>query len=158
MKIPPLPLSISVVAATVVMTATAIPLLRGTLFYPQITAVVAQDLQMDFASHGLTSHSDCTASLDKQVTVLKRTCPACRITSQRCVTSPDPSFFTQFSEEPLAVASGRHADGVVLYSSADQALALAVCRETERQTALAEPRKGVNCFAPGTPRPRHNKT
>lgn len=156
MKIAPLPLAILVLVVTAIMTVAAVPSLRGTLFYPRLTALVAQDLQIDFRGHGVTDRLTCTSSLDSQAAVLRQTCPACKIINRLCVTSPEPSFFIPYSDEPLTVPSGRHAGGVVLYSSASPDLALAVCRETERHTAQAEPHRRLRCYPPATPRPRGN--
>lgn len=157
MKIAPLPLAVVVVLVTVIMTLSAVPVLRGTLFYPRLTALVAHDLQMEFSSHGVSDHLKCNASLESQTAALRQTCPNCTIINRVCVTSPEPSFFIPYSDEPLTVPSGRHSGGVVLYRSANPELALAVCRETERQSTQAEPHRRLRCDPPAAPRPRGNR-
>lgn len=150
----PLSLALWVVGITALLTALAVPALRATLHYPTLAVSVAPGLRMGFSSYGATSRDDCEASLERQAAALRQNCPACVLEERRCLGAPPASFFAALSQAPLDTPSARYADGVIVYSSAVPELALAVCRESERQTALAPPDKRMRCFAPGMPRPR----
>jgi len=142
-----------IVGIAAAFTAGAAPILRGTLHYP-VLSVTAQSMRMDFFSHGLRNSRECSASLERQVAALHKSCPSCAVADKRCTTAPGNKFFKALSEQPLAAPSSRYAEGVIVYSSATDGLALAVCRGSEQQTAQAAPGKRLRCFAPGTVRRR----
>lgn len=154
MKLSPVSVTLLVTAATVILTLGAVPVLRGTLFYPSMTVLTSQDLRLEFSSYGVTDSQKCKANIDSQAAALLQNCPACRITEKLCVTAPAAAFFKPLSEEPLEAPSTRHADGVILYLSTLPGFALAVCRESEKLTAQAEAGKRLRCYPAAAPRPR----
>lgn len=154
MKLTPSSLALLVVAVTAILTLGAVPALRGTLHYPSMVVTTGQAMRMDFSNYGVTDHQDCEAGLTRQAVALQQNCPTCEIGEKRCITRPSATFFNTLSEDPLDSPSARYAGGVVVFSSDVQDIALAVCRESEKQTAQAAPGQRLRCFAPATRRPR----
>lgn len=81
--------------------------------------------------------------------VLKK-CPQCRIKNIQCENALSDDQQTLFTDTPLNIASGRMANGVILFHAANPEHALSACLAAETQTAAGS--NPVKCFAANTPR------
>ena len=81
--------------------------------------------------------------------VLKK-CPQCRIKNIQCENALSDDQQTLFTDTPLNIASGRMANGVILFHAANPEHALSICLAAETHTAADS--NPVKCFAANTPR------
>ena len=81
--------------------------------------------------------------------VLKK-CPQCRIKNIQCENALSDDQQTLFTDTPLNIASGRMANGVILFHAANPEHALSACLAAETHTAADS--NPVKCFAANTPR------
>lgn len=126
---------------------------RPQSFYPAIEIEVTdptKPLSLSFLFHSRPTLRDCEALTGNIAQAVLKRCPQCRVKHLQCESTLDESRQTLLTDAPLATASGRMANGVVLFHTADPELALAACQATETQTAAGS--NPVKCFAANTPR------
>jgi UDP-GlcNAc:undecaprenyl-phosphate/decaprenyl-phosphate GlcNAc-1-phosphate transferase len=123
----------------------------GPVHYPNVVVEAQDNLKLEFLQHGRSRSDDCQSAAATIADAIRATCPACRIAAQRCLADLAPEKETLLSEEPVAIPTSRLPDGVVAYSSANQALALAACKEAEKAGGGRGYR--VTCFPPNVRRP-----
>ncbi len=132
-------------------------LLQPGLHYPYQTTVAPGNLQLTILQQGYRDAGQCTRVLSALRLTILGSCPSCAITQSACLRGLEPRQRRWLSESPLDVAAARLPNGVALYESeADPGLAIASCRESERQSMASNANARVRCDAPGTLRPLPN--
>lgn len=118
-------------------------------FYPAVT-IEAPDpsgiISLRFLLQGYPSITECetiTANIARRT--LKQ-CPQCRIAKLSCEQTLNPAEQNLLSVTPIEYPSGRIANGVVLFQSANPQHALAACQSAELQTTNT--RHGIKCYVP----------
>lgn len=132
--------------------AIAVIPLRDASRYPYIIIEAPDGLRAIFLHRGRPKEAQCEADVAKFVTTIQAKCGACKIVEKNCLDRLEPKQSRMLAAAPLDVPSARLPDGVVTFNSENPNIAIAVCRESERQ-ALMGPKDGfVECYLPGQPR------
>lgn len=121
---------------------------RPASHHPYVIIHTPEDLEVTFLMNSHSRRADCAAAVINVAAALQVACAFCKIEEQRCLHALDPLQERYLSAEPLDAPSARTPTGVVVYSSPNTELALAACRESERQGKAAT----VTCYSPNTPR------
>ncbi len=147
-------------AVVVILTLFAIGLMvfpRQPLYYPNVVIEAAEGLQIDFLLNGRQDRSSCVSAAASIANAITSSCIECKTRSQTCIKNPSAELRQRFGEAPLPVPSGRLPNGIVIFSPPDSGnasdLALAACRESERQAALDGGKAKVRCYGSGVVRP-----
>jgi hypothetical protein len=123
--------------------------LRDASRYPYIIIEASDGLRATFLHRGRPKAGQCEADVAKFVAAIQAKCVACKIVEKNCLDKLEPSQSQMLAAAPLDVPSARLPDGIVTFKSQNPNVALAVCRESERQAAMG-PREGfVECYSPG---------
>lgn len=109
-------------------------------------------LKITFLFDNRSTLESCEAFTGNISRIALANCPTCVVRKLQCLQSLDTKQQEMFSDRPLDTASGRMTTGVVVYSSANPAIALATCQEAQNQSVSSQ--QQVTCHAPHTPRPR----
>lgn len=127
-------------------------------FYPMVEVEVidpAKPLSLSLLFHSRPTLHDCEALTGNIVRVTLKRCPQCRIRLVQCEDTLDEARQDLFTDVPLTTASGRMANGAIVFHAANQELALAACRATEALSAgEGDP---VRCFPANTTRPQPDR-
>ena len=152
------PIVIIVLIATVIgLLVSAKDLLMPTLYYPYLVINVKgpETIRIHILQRGQTRASQCTRSL-ASATAIAGSCPICSIQTSNCTTDLGNTMRQWLDDGPLATPSGRMANGVMVFESPQQQIALAACQESERQSLVNTLAARLTCFPPGTERPLLN--
>lgn len=128
-------------------------LLIPTPVYPYAVVEVPTGIRLTILQWGKPSPSDCERAKHTLIDAVISTCPTCRLTDHRCLEQLNEQQHGWLGAAPLHATSARLPDGVVLYESASVDLALATCRESERQTLGQNDHARVRCHPAETSRP-----
>src|SRR4051812_46833237 len=121
-------------------------------YYPNVVVDVPTDLRLYFLREAFPERFSCETSASTIANAIRASCPSCKIAAEQCITKLRPDQQKLLSTEPLEFPSARSGDGVIIYSSADEAVASAACRGAQEQTASSG-RLQAKCFEPHAPRP-----
>ena len=146
-------LPLLILGLAVALTAAAIEFLPDTLYFPIIEYAAPENIRVALLKHGELDRSTCEQTASRVASTIRAHCPACRVVG-RCLHGLDAEHRRILSREPLATPSARIAGGklTMTFSSPDPQLALAVCRQTERQTAAQPVDQRLRCFPALAPR------
>ena len=143
-----------VVAALLTLVAVAsVTLMRETPFYPNIVILAPGELRASFLHQGRMEKFQCEADVQKLVVAINSNCPTCRILEQRCIDRLEPRQRRMLYETPLDLPTAHFADGIVSFGSQDPLVALAACKESERQASVGPNGSIFECHSPGTALP-----
>lgn len=126
-------------------------------FYPMLEVEIAdlagspsESIALNFLFDRQPNTRACEALTGNIARAVLEKCPQCRIKNIQCKNMLSEDQQILFTDTPLNIASGRMANGVILFHAANQEHALNTCLATETQTAtLSNP---VKCFTAHTPR------
>ncbi len=79
-------------------------------------------------------------------------CNTCVVRRFECLSPLPEAYQEQLSEQAIDSASGRMANGVVIFTAAIPEIAMATCQESQRQSIGSASQ--ITCFAANLPRPR----
>lgn len=146
-------LPLLILGLAVALTAAAIEFLPDTLYFPVIEYAAPENIRVALLKHGELEQSTCEQTASRVASTIRAHCPTCRVVG-RCLHGLDAERRKILSREPLATPSARIAGGklTMTFSSPDPQLALAVCRQTERQTAARPVDQRLRCFPALAPR------
>jgi len=137
-----------VLGLTAALTAAAIEFLPETLYFPVVEYSTPENIQIALYRNGELEQSSCEQVAGRVATAIRAGCPACKV-AERCVRGLDAGHRKVLSREPLAAPSVRMPGGklTMTFSSVEQQLALGVCRQSEKQSALQPVDQRLHCFA-----------
>ena len=141
-------LPVLVLGLTLLLTAAAIEFLPETLYFPVVEYSTPEHMQIALFKNGELEQSGCERGARQVANTIRTSCPACKVV-ERCLRGLDPEHRKILSQEALSTPSVRQAGGrlTMTFSAADPQLALAVCRQTEQQTAAQPADQRLRCFA-----------
>lgn len=125
--------------------------LRPVPHYPNVSLTAPENVQINLLINPAPDIKACLQTLSTLVDAFEATCPACRIRKQQCLEKLTPREKALLSSAPLPLPSAHMANGVTTFEATDPAVALAACRESERQSARGSGK--ITCHAPNTLRP-----
>ncbi len=146
-------LPLLILGLTMALTAAAIEFLPATLYFPVIEYAAPENIRIALLKNGELEQSTCEQTASQVASAIRAHCPACQVVG-RCFRGLDAERRKILSREPLATPSARIAGGklTMTFASQDPQLALAVCRQTERQTAAQPVDQRLRCFPALAPR------
>jgi hypothetical protein len=146
-------LPILILGLTALLTAAAIEFLPETLYFPVIEYSTPENIQFALLKNGELDKSACEQGAGQVAHAIRANCPACKVV-ERCLRGLDAERRKILSREPLATPSVRLPGGKLsmTISAADPQLALAVCRQTEAQTASQPADQRLRCYPALAPR------
>lgn len=147
---PILPLVILGALVAVMIGAIFVP--RSIIFHPYLVIDTPGDVRLTFLQPGRSRQSDCDTATATIADAIQASCRACRVVTQQCLTTLDSSQKLMLSADALEVPSARLPVGVVTFTAAEPDIALAACRESERQAVAGRTPAKVACYPPGTAR------
>ena len=131
-----------------VLAVAAASMMQATPFYPNIVILAPSELRATFLHQGRLEKAQCEADVENIVTTIKSKCAICQILEQRCVDKLDPYQRRMLYAAPLELPAARLPDGVVTFGSEDPIVALAACKESERQASIGPIGSIVECHSP----------
>jgi len=142
-----------IVGFTLALTAAAIEFLPETLYFPVIEYSTPENMQFALLKNGELDKFSCEQGAVQVARAIRSNCPACKVV-ERCVRGLDAERRKILAREPLATPSARLPGGklTMTISAADPQLALAVCRQTEAQSAAQPVDQRLRCFPALAPR------
>jgi UDP-N-acetylmuramyl pentapeptide phosphotransferase/UDP-N-acetylglucosamine-1-phosphate transferase len=125
-------------------------------YFPAISIEIndpsAGAIRINTLLDGRSSLSECEAVTGNIARNTFKLCPQCRIVSMTCNSALTQTERGLFDETALPFPSGRMANGIITYESADTNLALAACQSTQAKSRnISNP---VTCYPPMTARSR----
>lgn len=146
-------LPILILGLTMLLTAAAIEFLPETLYFPVVEYSAPENIQIALLKNGELDQSTCEQGARQVANAVRASCPSCKVV-ERCIRGLDAERRKMLSQEPLSTPSVRMQGGklTMIISAADPQLALAVCRQTEAQTASQPADKRMRCFPALVPR------
>lgn len=149
-----------IVIAGLLVVATALAITqRPQRYFPSVqmeASLPVGDMKFGFLFESQLTLRDCEALTGNVVRVALRNCPQCRVNWLTCDVSLSEYQSEILGNGPIPMPSGRMANGgVVIYETANPALALEVCKSSEEQSAASK--NPVRCFDANTPREQHRK-
>ena len=123
--------------------------LRDASRYPYIIMEAPDGLRATFLHRGRPKANQCEADVAKFVAAIQAKCVACKIVEKNCLDKLEPDQSQMLAAAPLDVPSARMSDGIVTFKSPNPNVALAVCRESERQASMGPKEGFVECYSPG---------
>ena len=149
-------LPILILGLTLLLAAAAIEFLPETLYFPVVEYSTPEHMQIALLKNGELDRSDCEQGASRVANAVRANCPACKAVA-RCVRGLDAERRKILSQEPLSTPSVRQQGGKLSMTLAaeDPQLALAVCLQTEQQTASQPVDQRLECvpLLGGTVRP-----
>jgi hypothetical protein len=146
-------LPILMLGLTMLLTAAAIEFLPETLYFPVVEYSTPENLQVALLKHGELDQSSCEQGALRVASAIRASCPACKV-FERCFRGLEAERRKILSQEPLSMPSLRQQGGnlTMTIAAEDPQLALAVCRQTEQQTATQPVDQRLRCFPALVPR------
>jgi hypothetical protein len=140
-------LPILIVGLTMLLAAAAMEFLPETLFFPVVEYSAPENIRIALLKNGELDHSRCEQGARQVANAIRASCPSCKVI-ERCFRGLDAERRKILSRDPLATPSARAPGGklTMTISAADAQLALAVCRQTEQQTASQPVDQRLRCF------------
>jgi len=123
--------------------------LRDASRYPYIIIEAPDGLRATFLHRGRPKAAQCEADVAQFVATIQAKCAACKIVEENCLDRLEPKQSQMLAAAPLDMPSARLSDGVVTFKSDNPGVALAVCRESERQASMGPKAGFVECYSPG---------
>lgn len=143
---------VSIPVLLALVAAIALIPLRDVSRYPYIIMEAPDGLRVTFLHRGRLKAGQCEADVVKFVAAIQAKCAGCKIVEENCLDKLESTQNQMLAATPLELPSARLPDGVVTFKSANQNVALAVCRESERQAAMGPKESFVECYSPGQTR------
>ena len=146
-------LPILILGLTMLLTVAAIEFLPETLYFPVVEYSTPENMQIALLKNGELDKSSCEQGASQVANAIRASCPSCKII-ERCFRGLDAERRKILSREPLSTPSLRMQGGklTMTLSTMDPQLALAVCRQTEQQTASQPVDQRLRCFPALVPR------
>ena len=146
-------LPLLILGLAMALSAAAIEFLPETLYFPVIEYGAPGNIRVALFKNGELDQSSCEQATSRVASAIRAHCPTCQVVG-RCFRGLDAQRRKILSQEPLSTPSARIAGGklTMTFSSRDPQLALAVCRQTERQTAAQPVDRRLRCFPALEPR------
>lgn len=140
-------LPILILGLTLMLTAAAIEFLPETLYFPVVEYSMPENIQFTLLKNGELDKSSCEQGAGQVAHAIRTSCPACKVI-ERCLRGLDAERRKILARDPLSTPSARLPGGklTMTISAADPQLALAVCRQTEAQTASRPADQRLLCF------------
>lgn len=140
-------LPILIVGLTVLLSAAAIEFLPETLFFPVVEYSTPENIRIALLNNGELDRSSCEQGARQVAAAVRANCPSCKVV-ERCIRGLDAERRKILARDPLATPSARMPGGklTITISAEDPQLALAVCRQTEQQTASQPVDRRLRCF------------
>ena len=138
---------------TAALTAAAIELLPETMYFSVIEYSAGEGIRFTLLQSGELDQSSCEQSTSQMARTVRANCPQCKVV-ERCVRGLDAERRKILSREPLSMPSARVPGGklTMTFAAADPQLALALCRQTEAQTASLPGDQRLICYPALAPR------
>ena len=135
------------------LSAAAIEFLPETLFFPVVEYAAPENIQIALLKNGELDRSSCEQRARQVADAIRASCPACKV-AEHCFRGLDADRRRLISQEPLSTPSLRQQGGklTMTFASADPQLALAICRQSEQQTASQPVDQRLSCFPALAPR------
>jgi hypothetical protein len=146
-------LPILILGLTMLLAAAAIEFLPETLYFPVVEYSTPENIQIALLKNGELDRSSCEQGASRVAKAIRASCPACKVV-ERCVRGLDAERRKILSQEPLSTPSVRQQGGklTMTLATAVPQLALAVCRQTEQQSASQPVDQRLRCFPALAPR------
>jgi len=146
-------LPVLILGLTLMLTAAAIEFLPETLYFPVVEYSTPENIRFAALKNGELDKSACEHGAGQMAQAVRKNCPACKVV-ESCFRGLDAERRKILSREPLEMPSARLPGGklTMTVSAADPQLALAVCRQTEAQTASQPADQRLRCFPALAPR------
>jgi hypothetical protein len=146
-------LPILVLGLTLLLTAAAIEFLPETLYFPVVEYSTPENIRIALLKNGELDQSSCEQGARQVANAARAGCPSCKVV-ERCIRGLDAARGKILARDPLTTPSARLPGGklTMTIAAADPQLALAVCRQTEAQTASQPADKRLRCFPALVPR------
>ena len=146
-------LPLLVLGLTAALTAAAIELLPETLYFSVIEYSAGEGIRFVLFKGGERNRSSCEQSTTQMARTVRANCPQCKVV-ERCVRGLDAERRKILSREPLPMPSARLPGGklTMTFVAADPQLALALCRQTEAQSASQPVDQRLICYPALAPR------
>jgi hypothetical protein len=146
-------LPILILGLTLLLTAAAIEFLPETLYFPVVEYSAPENIQIALLKNGELDRTSCEQGARKLADAIRASCPACKVV-ERCFRGLDAERRKILSQEALSTPSARQQGGklTMTLASADPQLALAVCRQSEQQSASQPVDQRLRCFPALAPR------
>lgn len=126
---------------------------KETFYHPYLEMEVQNGVEIAFLFNARTSKAGCERHLANVTGNMLSVCPACKAKAAECPVSLNSTQQRMRSADPLDVPSARLPDGVATYRAIDAGIALAICRESDKQSLSRGEANRVVCFGPNIPRP-----
>ena len=146
-------LPILILGLTAMLTAAAIEFLPETMYFPVVEYSTPENIQFALLKNGELDQAACERGAGQVTRAVRANCPACKFV-ERCIRGLDAERRIILSRDPLATPSVRLPGGKLsmTISAADPELAMAVCRQTEAQTASQPADQRPRCYPALVPR------
>lgn len=140
-------LPLLILGLTLLLTAAAIEFLPETLYFPVVEYSMPENIQVALFKSGELDKSSCEQGASRVANAIRASCPGCKVVD-RCLRGLDAERRKILSQEPLSTPSVRQQGGklTMTFATGDLQLALAVCRQTEQQTASQPVGQRLRCF------------
>lgn len=120
--------------------------------FPQVRASMVDGLDAVFLFDPVSTREKCEEVKRNVTSAITSACTNCEIRESACLRNLDTSQAQLWSSEALAIPALVLPNGVVAFESLNPELALAACRETQRQVSRTLTGVGARCFSPNEPR------
>jgi Undecaprenyl-phosphate galactose phosphotransferase WbaP len=130
-------------------------LLTPALHSPYQVVSAPEGVRLTLLQRGYRDVRQCEQSLSAVTLAIQASCPSCVFTKNICLTKLDANQRKWLTDAPLESPASTTPSGIVLYESANTALALAACHEVERQSLAADKNIRSDCRPAGSVRPLH---
>ena len=146
-------LPVLVLGLTAMLSAAAIEFLPETLYFPVVEYSTPENIRFAMLKSGELDKASCEHRLGQVARAIRASCPACKVI-ERCFRGLDAGRRKILSRDPLATPSVRLPGGklTMTISAGDPQTALAVCHQTEKQTASQAADQRLRCFPALMPR------
>lgn len=128
------------------------PPITSKAFYPYAEISVPGGIDMTFLFNGRRDNTSCETLAANVIDSMLAVCPTCQAKAKKCLDTLEPQHRKMLSAEPLDMPSAQLPDGVAIYHASNPEIALAACRESERQTSSRTKADRIVCYPPKTAR------
>lgn len=142
------PISLYILATILIIFTGFAIYLKPSTHYPHAVISAPEDLKLTFLLNPSPNKESCEHTLETFISALLTTCPTCQIQQQQCLKELDAQQKNYLSIAPIALPSTSLPYGVVVYSSLRPNIALAACRQSEKQSMQSMSK--VTCHPPNT--------
>lgn len=134
-----------IATAIVVMALTWLALPPGQTLYPEVVIQAPNGLRIEVIKKPYNTPALCRDAVERTASAMQAFCPDCELLEVHCLKGLSPRQRRALDSQPLDQPVLRFAQGVILFSAPDPALASAECRASAMQSGQPQ-----NCTAPDT--------